>query len=277
VAEHATPVAPLVDDLRALLPPDIADHVHTPATSQDIIDTALMLIAARAIDALLPDLASCVRATAALAEVHRDTPQLGRTLLAAAMPTTFGRLAAAWHAGLTDAATELTRVRKALPVQLGGPVGALDDPALVEAFAGRLGLAPALPWHTNRSVVARLASALGLVAGALGKIGGDVLLLAQAEIGELAEGRSGGSSSMPHKRNSARSVQLVACAHRTPGLVGTIFAGLPQELQRAAGRWQAEWETVADLLALTVAAAEHGRILLAELKVDIVRMAEGLR
>jgi 3-carboxy-cis,cis-muconate cycloisomerase len=275
--EHATPVAPLVNDLRALLPPDIADHVHTPATSQDIIDTALMLIAARAIDDLLPDLASCVRATAGLAETHRDTPQLGRTLLAAAMPTTFGRLAAAWQAGLTDAATELSRVRHILPVQLGGPVGALDDPALVEAFAGRLGLVPALPWHTNRSVVARLASALGLVTGALGKIGGDVLLLAQAEIGELAETRSGGSSSMPHKRNSARSVQLVACAHRAPGLVGTIFAGLPQELQRAAGRWQAEWETVADLLALTGAAAGHGRVLLTELKVDTVRMAEGLR
>jgi 3-carboxy-cis,cis-muconate cycloisomerase len=276
-AGHATPVAPLVNDLRALLPPDIADHVHTPATSQDIIDTALMLIAARAIDDLLPDLASCVRATAALAETYRDTPQLGRTLLAAAMPTTFGRLAAAWQAGLTDAATELSRVRHILPVQLGGPVGALDDPALVEAFAGRLGLVPALPWHTNRSVVARLASALGLVTGALGKIGGDVVLLAQAEIGELAETRSGGSSSMPHKRNSARSVQLVACAHRTPGLVGTIFAGLPQELQRAAGRWQAEWETVADLLALTGAAAGHGRVLLTELKVDTVRMAEGLR
>jgi 3-carboxy-cis,cis-muconate cycloisomerase len=122
-----------------------------------------------------------------------------------------------------------------------------------------------------------LASALGLVVGALGKIGGDVLLLAQPEIAELAEGRSGGSSSMPHKRNSARSVQLVACAHRAPGLIGTVFAGLPQELQRAAGRWQAEWETVAELLALTVAAAGHGRVLLAELKVDTVRMAEGLR
>jgi 3-carboxy-cis,cis-muconate cycloisomerase len=82
---------------------------------------------------------------------------------------------------------------------------------------------------------------------------------------------------MPHKRNSARSVQLVACAHRAPGLVGTIFAGLPQELQRAAGRWQAEWEIVADLLALTGAAAGHGRVLLTELKVDTVRMTEGLR
>jgi 3-carboxy-cis,cis-muconate cycloisomerase len=277
-AADATPVAPLVDDLRALLPPDVARYVHTPATSQDIIDSALMLIAARAIDTVLPDLKSCIHRTGRLIDAHLDTPQLGRTLLAAATRTTFGRLAAAWQSGLIEAHTSLARVRQVLAVQLGGPVGALNDPALVAAFAQRLALAvPASPWHTNRGRIVELASALGLVTGALGKIGYDVLLLAQAEIGELAEGRSGGSSSMPHKRNSARSVQLVACAHRTPGLISTIFAGLPQELQRAAGRWQAEWETVADLLALTVAAAGHGRVLLEELKVDTVRMAEGLR
>ncbi|HEX9338047.1 MAG TPA: lyase family protein, partial [Pseudonocardiaceae bacterium] len=162
--------------------------------------------------------------------------------------------------------------------QLGGPVGDLDDPALVTAFAHRLGLvAPQACWHANRARVAELAAALGLVTGALGKLGQDVLLLAQAEIGELAEGRPGGSSAMPHKRNSARSVQLVACAHRAPGLVGTVFGGMPGELWRAAGRWQAEWETIADLLALTTAAIGHGRALLAELRVDTVRMREGLR
>ncbi len=277
-AENATPVAPLVDDLRALLPPDIARYVHTPATSQDIIDSALMLIAARAIDTVLPDLKSCIGSTGGLIHEHLDTPQLGRTLLAAATPTTFGRLVAAWQSGLIEAMTSLARVRHGLAVQLGGPVGTLQDPALIAAFAQRLGLAvPASSWHTNRGRIAELASASGLVIGALGKIGGDVLLLAQPEIAELAEGRSGGSSSMPHKRNSARSVQLMACAHRAPGLIGTIFAGLPQELQRAAGRWQAEWETVADLLALTLAAAEHGRVLLVELQVDTVRMAEGSR
>jgi 3-carboxy-cis,cis-muconate cycloisomerase len=277
-ADHATPVAPLVEDLRALLPSDVAEYVHTPATSQDIIDSALMLIAARAIDTVVPDLKSCISRIGKLSHAHLDTPQLGRTLLATATPTTFGRLAAGWQSGLIEAHVSLARVRPALAVQLGGPVGALRDPALVAAFAQRLSLAvPASPWHANRGRIAELASASGLVTGALGKIGYDVLLLAQAEIGELAEGRSGGSSSMPHKRNSARSVQLVACAHRTPGLISTIFAGLPQELQRAAGRWQAEWETVADLLALTVAAAGHGRVLLEELKVDTVRMAEGLR
>ncbi|HEX4706082.1 MAG TPA: lyase family protein, partial [Pseudonocardiaceae bacterium] len=248
-------------------------------TSQDILDSALMLIAGRAIDGAAGDLDGCVAATARLAETHSATPQLGRTLLAAALPTTFGRLAATWHAGLVDARTALRRVRRdVLAVQLGGPVGDLDDPALVAAFAQELGLAvPAACWHTNRVRVAESASALGLVTGALGKIACDVLLLAQAEIGELAEGNAGGSSAMPHKRNSARSVQITACAHRTPGLIATVFAGLPQELQRAAGRWQAEWSTVSDLLALTTAAVGHGRILLDDLRVDTARMRDGVR
>ncbi|HEX4723312.1 MAG TPA: lyase family protein [Pseudonocardiaceae bacterium] len=278
-ADYATPIPPLVANLRALLPPDIAVHAHRPATSQDITDSALMLIAARAIDGLTDDLDFCVTATARLAEDHRDTPQLGRTLLAAAVPTTFGRLAATWHAGLAEARDAVARVRRErLAAQLGGPVGDLDEPALVTAFAHRLGLvAPSLCWHTNRVRVAELAAALGMVTGVLGKLGQDVLLLAQAEIGELAEGRPGGSSAMPHKRNSARSVQLVACAHRAPGLVATVFAAMPQELQRAAGAWQAEWEPVADLLALATAAIGHGRVLLTELRVDTVRMRDGLR
>ncbi len=209
---------------------------------------------------------------------HHDTPQAGRTLLARALPTTFGRLAATWLAGLTDARAVLDRVRAGLPAQLGGPVGALADDELVAAFAAELGLAvPRSCWHTNRIPVAELAAALGMVVGALGKIAGDVVLLAQAEIGEVGEGSPGGSSAMPDKRNSARSVQILACAHRTPGLVGTVFAALPQELQRSAGRWQAEWQTMGDLLALTTAAAGHGRVLLTELKVDTERMREVLR
>jgi 3-carboxy-cis,cis-muconate cycloisomerase len=276
-AANATPLVPLVADLRAQLPTEAADAVHTPATSQDVIDSGLMLLAARAIDGAAGDLDTCRAALTALTERHRDTPQAGRTLLARATPTTFGRLTAVWLAGLTDARAALDRVRAGLAVQLGGAVGALDDPELVAAFAGRLHLAvPAECWHTNRIPIAELASALGMVTGALGKIAGDVVLLAQAEISEVGEGSPGGSSAMPDKRNSARAVQILACAHRTPGLVGTVFAGLPQELQRAAGRWQAEWQTVGDLLALTTAAARHGRVLLTELKVDTERMREGL-
>lgn len=275
---HATPVVALVEDLRAGLPAEAADAVHTPATSQDIVDSALMRLAADAIDAIGPDLDACDSALGELATRYRDTPQRGRTLLAKALPTTFGRLAATWSTGLTDARAELSRVRDTLAVQLGGPVGTLDDPELLRAFAAELRLAlPTACWHTNRVPIARLAAALGTVTGVLGKIAGDVLLLAQAEIGEVTEGTPGGSSAMPDKRNSARSVQILACAHQTPGLVGTVFAALPQELQRAAGRWQAEWRPITDLLALTGAATRHARVLLGGLRVDPDRMREGLR
>lgn len=274
---HATPVVPLVEELRALLPADAAYAVHHPATSQDIIDSALMLIAAHRIDELSLDLDRCDVALAGLIESYGDVPQLARTLLAKALPSTFGALARQWRAGLADARAALDRVRGTLAVQLGGPVGDLDDPALVAAFARHLGLAvPESCWHTNRMRVAELATALGMITGALGKIAGDVVLLAQAELGEVTEGTPGGSSAMPDKRNSARSVQILACAHRTPGLVGTVFALLPQELQRAAGRWQAEWQTIGALLSLTDAAAGHGRMLLDDVKVDVVRMREDL-
>ncbi|HVV18314.1 MAG TPA: lyase family protein [Pseudonocardiaceae bacterium] len=277
-AANATPIVPLVADLRAMLPDDVAAAVHTPATSQDVIDTALMLVASRRIDAFATDLDVAEAALTGLVAAHRDTPQAGRTLLARGMPTTFGRLATTWLAGVADARTVLDRARTTLAVQLGGAVGALDDPQLVTAFAEELRLAvPASCWHTNRVRVAELASALGMVTGALGKIAGDVVLLSQPEVGELAEGSPGGSSAMPDKRNSARSVQILACAHRAPALVGTVFAGLPQELQRAAGRWQAEWDTVGDLLALTTAAVRHARVLLDELKVDTERMRDNLR
>lgn len=275
---HATPVIAVVEDIRSGLPADAAEAVHTPATSQDIVDSALMRLAATAIDAIGPDLEACDTALGELATRYRDTPQQGRTLLARALPTTFGRLAATWSAGLTDARAELSRARDTLAVQLGGPVGTLDDPELLRAFAAELRLAvPTACWHTNRVPIARLAAALGVVTGALGKIAGDVVLLAQAELGEVTEGTPGGSSAMPDKRNSARSVQIVACAQQAPGLVGTVFAALPQELQRSAGRWQAEWRPVTDLLALTGAAARHARVLLGELRVDPDRMREGLR
>lgn len=275
---HATPVVPLVEDLRALLPTDVAIHVHTPATSQDIIDSALMLVAARRIDEITAELDAVDVALATLAESYQDTPQLARTLLAKALPTTFGRLVSVWRSGLGDARVAVDRVRATAAVQLGGPVGALDDPALVAAFAARLGLAvPDSCWHTNRMRVADLAAALGMVTGALGKIAGDVVLLAQHEIGELSEGATGGSSAMPDKRNSARSVQILACAYRSPGLVGTVFGLLPQELQRAAGRWQAEWQPIGELTSLAVAAAGHGRELLTGLRVDAARMREDAR
>lgn len=276
--EHATIVVPLVERLRSQLPQEYHEYLHKPATSQDIIDTALMLQASRNIGLVIPLLERCIAAVSGLAADFGETPQRARTLLQPALPSTFGSLLASWRSAIEDARAHLTTVRgQSLAVQLGGPIGELDDPELVRAFAAELGLAaPDRPWHTVRTRIVDLASALGLAIGALGKIGIDVIMLSQPEIGELQEGALGFSSSMPDKRNPARSVQLVALAQRGPGLVATVFAALPQELHRAAGRWQSEDAVVRELLVLTGKAAHHAVTLLEGLKIDPDRMKANL-
>jgi len=278
--EHATAVVPLVESIRARLPEPLRESVHRPATSQDIVDSALMLEVARALDLLAPCLEDCADSIRVLKADHGDNPCLARTLLQPALPTTFGTLLDAWLGGLHDAAVHVFAVREhGLAVQLAGPIGDLDDPELVAAFAAELGLAvPERPWHTTRARIAHLASALGIVIGALGKIAADVIVLSQAEIGEVAEGGEGGrSSAMAHKHNPARAVQITALAQRAPGLIGTVFAGLPQELYRAPGRWQAEGPVVRELLDLAEAAAEHAEIMLSGLRIDAERMKANLR
>jgi 3-carboxy-cis,cis-muconate cycloisomerase len=269
----ATVVVPLVEDLKALVPEECAKYVHYGATSQDIVDTAMMLVAARVLDVVLVDLAAAADTLARLAERFRDAPQIGRTLLQHAMPTTFGAVCAGWLVGLDEARAALATVRRErLAVQLGGPVGDRGFD-VVGHLAADLGLAvPVVPWHTQRNRVGELAAATGLVGGAMATVAQNVVLLSQTEIGEVAEGTPGGSSSMPHKRNPARSVLVLAATHRIPGLVATVFAGMPQEAQRAAGRWQAEWPVVTELLRLVGGAATHVRALLADLRVDAERM-----
>jgi 3-carboxy-cis,cis-muconate cycloisomerase len=277
--EHATLVVPLVERLRRALPAEYREFLHKPATSQDIIDTALMLQARRTLDHAVHGLDHCAGVLVRLHHQYADTPQLGRTLLQPALPTAFANLLGAWQAAVDDARLRLASVRDLrLAVQLGGPVGDLDDPELVAAFAAELNLAvPERPWHTVRTRVVDLAAALGLAVGVLGKLGADVALLAQAEIGELTEGSSGLSSSMPHKRNPARAVQLVALAQRAPGLVATVFAALPQELHRSAGRWQSEDAAVRELLTLTATAVRHATALLDGLQPHPDRMKANLR
>jgi 3-carboxy-cis,cis-muconate cycloisomerase len=279
----ATVVIPLVSDLKALVPDDVRAYVHLGATSQDIVDTAMSLVAKRVLAVVGDDLAVCADRLAALADEHRGTVQVGRTLLQQALPTTFGLVCAGWLVALDEARAGLARIRaERLAVQLGGAVGTLASlgehgPRVADLLADELGLArPILPWHTARGRVAELAAAAGVAVGVLASVALDVTLLSQTEIAEVAEGVGGGSSAMPHKRNPARSVLVTACAHRIPGLVATVFAGLPQEGQRAAGRWQAEWETVTDLLRLTGGAAGHARALLADLRVDPARMRANL-
>ncbi len=280
--ENGTPVPGLVAALRARVSEPAADFVHVGATSQDVLDTGLMLVARRALTPLLHDLDEAADACAGLAERHRRTVQVGRTLLQQAVPVTFGLKAAGWLGGLDAAAQGLAEVRRReLAVALGGAAGTLaafGDRGLEIAagLAARLELVePELPWHTIRVRPARLACALGMALGVTAKIAGDVILLAQTEVAEVSGG-GGGSSAMPHKRNPVDAVAVVACARRGPGLVATILASMPQEHERGAGSWQAEWGPLLELLRLAGSAAAALRALLVALTVDTEKMRENL-
>lgn len=272
-AASGNPVVALVARLRELTP-----AVHLGATSQDILDTASMLVADRALGPLLADLTGAAEAAAALARGHRDTPMAGRTLLQQAAPITFGFTAARWLSALHQAIEALTTIRETrLAVQLGGPTGTLGPLDLVEAYAATLGLvAPSLPWHTDRTRIGELAGALGIAAGTAGKIARDVTLLSQSEVGEVAEAAPGGSSSMPHKRNPIAAVSALACAAQAPGLVATLLAAMVQEHERAAGAWQSEWRAQRELLRCVGSAAAWLHTCLAGLTVDREAMATNL-
>jgi 3-carboxy-cis,cis-muconate cycloisomerase len=284
-AAAGNPVVPLVRALAEQLPEEAAGHVHQGATSQDVLDTAASLVAWRALGPLLEDLAAAAGACARLAEAHRGTVLAGRTLLQQAVPVTFGLKAAGWLVGLDETRLRLAEVRRrTLAVQLGGAAGTLagfGDRGLevLAGFAAELGLAePTVPWHAVRARPAALAGALGAGAGVLGKLARDVVLLAQNEVAEVREGGEGrgGSSAMPHKRNPVAAVAVAACAARVPGLVATMLAAMPQEHERAAGGWHAEWEPQRELLRLVGAAASWSRELLEHLEVDADRMRANL-
>ncbi|MGI5193438.1 3-carboxy-cis,cis-muconate cycloisomerase [Streptomyces sp. CA-288835] len=273
------PVIPLVAELTAAVgavDEAYAPYVHRGATSQDIMDTAMMLVAVRTLDLVLADLARTERALARHARDHRDTAMPGRTLTQHAVPTTFGLKAAGWRSLVLDARDRLQAVRDVLPAQLGGAAGTLaaftaygaaDTGALVEAYAREVGLAaPVLPWHVLRTPVADLAGALAFTAGALGKTAADVLTLSRTEIRELSEGSGGGSSAMPHKANPVRATLIAAAARRAPLLAATLYGSLAAEDERPAGAWHAEWEPLRELLRLVGGAAR-----------DAAELAEGLQ
>ena len=272
-AESGNPVVPLAEALRELAGPE----AHRGATSQDILDTATMLVVRDALVPLREDLGAAAGAAAALAAEHRATPAIGRTLLQQAVPTTFGLKAAGWMGALDAAGARLAAFRPA--AQLGGPAGTLDGlgPDVLARYAAALGLEePVLPWHTDRTRIAELAGALGTAAGAAAKVAGDVVLLAQTEVGEVREGAPGGSSSMPHKRNPVAAVSARACARQAPGLVATLLAAMEQEHERAAGAWHAEWAPLRALLVSTGSAAAWLRDCLEGLEVDPGRMRDHL-
>jgi 3-carboxy-cis,cis-muconate cycloisomerase len=265
-AEHASPVVALAQRF---------PETHPGATSQDIIDTAMMLVARRALAPLLRDAQAAADAAGALARRHRDTPVLGLTLMQPALPTSFGLRSAGWMNAIDEARRQVAAVP--LAVQMGGPVGN-RDPAVAARVADALGLvAPVIAWHTDRVRPAGLACALGLLAGALGKVARDVTLSsAYLREGDPDPARPrGGSSAMAHKRNPVASVSVLACAKRVPGLVATMLAAMEQEHERAAGAWQAEWGTITELLRLTGSAAAWARDLLEHLDVDGAAMRAG--
>jgi 3-carboxy-cis,cis-muconate cycloisomerase len=279
----ANPVVPLVAALREKVGGDAAGFVHYGATSQDILDSAAMLVASRALGTLRSDIDGVAAACAELAKRHRETPMVGRTLLQQALPITFGLKAAGWLNSVTAARERLDSL--SLPVQLGGPVGTLaslgpEGERVVGLLAKRLDLEePSLPWHTARLRIADLGTSLALTAGVLEKVALDVVLLSQIEIGEVAEpsgGGRGGSSSMPHKRNPVGSVLAIACARRVRGDAGVLLAAMAQEHERAAGAWQSEWAPLSDALALTDGAASAMRESLEGLDVRPDRMRENL-
>jgi 3-carboxy-cis,cis-muconate cycloisomerase len=293
-AGAGNPVPALVRALTGKLPPEAAAAVHKGATSQDIIDTAVMLMARRVLDAVRADLSAAARAAAGLAQAHRQTIMIGRTLLQQAVPVTFGLVAAGWLTGIDEARQGLDRIlAQRLAVQFGGAAGTLaplgdDGPRVALLLAEELGLArPAAPWHTDRLRILELAAALAGACGVLSKVARDVTLLAQPEVAEVREtdpgpgqarggGRRGGSSAMPNKRNPVAAIVILGCARRAPGLLATLAACAEQEHQRAAGAWHAEWEPVADLLRLTGSAASWAAELLAGLEVDAHRMRANL-
>jgi 3-carboxy-cis,cis-muconate cycloisomerase len=287
------PVPGLARVLSRRVPAFAAPAVHHGATSQDIMDTATMLLARRATQVIRRDLLAAAEAAARLADSHRGTLMIGRTLLQQAVPVTFGLMAASWLAGLDGAIAGLDAVAATrLAVQFGGAAGTLaslgdDGPTVVALLADELGLAaPPLPWHTERLRVIDVAVAMARVTAALGKIARDVTLLAQTEVGEVSEGaggtaaagapRRGGSSAMPNKRNPVASVAILGCSRQVPGLLATLVASAEQEHQRAAGAWHAEWQPFSDILRLAGSAAAWGAELLGGLAVDGARMAANL-
>ena len=265
---------------------DAARHVHKGATSQDVMDTAAMLLTRRALDLILAELDGVTAACARLAEDHRGTLMAGRTLLQQALPTTFGLKAAGWLASVIESRRRLREVRDLrLAAQLGGAAGTLaslggSGISVLQEFARELDLdRPVVPWHTDRSRICEIGAALSLVAGSLGKISLDVILMAQTEVGEVAEpageGR-GGSSTLPHKRNPILSVIAAANVRRVHDLSRTLQAAMVGEHERAAGAWHSEWEALSDAMAFTGGAASAVREVTEGLEVYPGRMRENL-
>lgn len=283
----AIPLVAALTRETARIDPAAARAVHLGATSQDVIDTALVLQLRAALPAVANRLTRAADAAARHAGAHRRTPMAGRTWLQQATPVTFGLKAAGWLEAIARGRQRIDqRGATALVLQFGGASGTLaalggSADAVADALAARLGLPrPSMPWHAHRDRLAALACALGVVTGTLGKVARDIALLSQTEVGEVSEAPApgrGGSSTMPHKQNPVSSAVALAASVRAPGLVASMLAAMPQEHERGLGGWQAEWALLPELVRVTGGAARAMADALEGLVVDASRMAANLR
>jgi 3-carboxy-cis,cis-muconate cycloisomerase len=259
-----------------------AGFVHWGATSQDVADTALVLLLKRAQLIFDADLTRLEQGLKRLAKKHGATVMLGRTLMQPAPPTTFGLKAAGWLNVISRSHRRLNNAfATTLIVQFGGASGTLASLggrglAVGRALADELGLGlPDAPWHTHRDRLAELICACGILTGSLGKMARDISLLMQGEVGEAAEpsepGR-GGSSTMPHKRNPTGCSLTLAAAVRAPGLVAGFLSAMVQEHERALGGWQSEWPTVSGIIQASGLAISSMAKVAEGLTVDPARM-----
>jgi 3-carboxy-cis,cis-muconate cycloisomerase len=285
-ARAGTIVIPLVKELTARTASAGRDYVHWGPTSQDAIDTALVLQMGEGLTTIAAELREIAEAAARLATRHRRSVMPGRTLLQHAVPITFGLKAARWLTAITRQIQTLRAVRRdALVLQFGGAAGTLaalgEHGERVSQFLGEeLHLpVPDLPWHAERDRPASVVSALGIVAGVLAKIASDVVLLAQTEIGEAAEGAAqgkGGSSAMPQKRNPVDAIQAIAATRLVIGLVPVVLSAMSQEHERGAGGWQTEWIAIPDAFRHSFRAARQVGAALTTLEVRPDRMLANL-
>ena len=280
---------PFVNRLTALVAetsPQAARHVHAGATSQDLIDTGAVLCLQPACARVAELSVRLGNAAAELARRHAGTPTAARTLLQPALPVTFGWKAAVWLSMLSRSlAGTRGAAAQACILQFGGPSGTLSSfgqsgTAVLAALAQELGLPASLvPWHSTRDRFARLGAELAILAGAAGKIGRDVSLLMQPEVGEAAEaaraGR-GGSSSMPHKRNPALSMLALEAAQRTPALAATLLSQLTPEHERGLGQWQSQWFTLRELVCAAASGVAAMADALEDLEVNETKMRANL-
>ncbi|WP_416340181.1 3-carboxy-cis,cis-muconate cycloisomerase [Pseudomonas sp. C11] len=289
IATAGNSAIPLVKALGkriAATDPEAERYVHLGATSQDAMDSGLVLQLRAAIGLLESDLSQLADALAAQAERHIDTPLAGRTWLQQATPVTLGMKLAGVLGAITRHRQRLSELKpRLLSLQFGGASGslaALGDTgwSVSGALAQELELTlPEQPWHTQRDRLVEFASLLGMIAGSLGKLGRDLSLLMQTEAGEVFEPSApgkGGSSTMPHKRNPVSAAVLIGAATRAPGLVATMFSAMPQEHERSLGLWHAEWDTLPELCCLVSGALQQSLLVVPGLEVDAARMRANL-